>query len=120
MAYDYCVLRIVPRIDRGEFLNVGVVVYCQAQDLLACATHLDTARLLAVFPGLDLAAVGTALAGVQAVCVGQGRPGAEPLRVRFGWLTSPRSTLLQPGPVHGGMSPDASGEAERLVHRLVQ
>ncbi len=113
----------MPRVDRGECVNVGVVLYCQARDYLGTLLHLDDDRLRALHPGTDLDAVRAALAGVEAVCAG--RPDAGPAsggsrRERFGWLTAPRSTVVQAGPVHGGLTRDPAGDLERLLARLVR
>ncbi len=122
IGYQYVVLRVVPRVEREEFVNVGVVLYAQAADFLAAATHLDRDRLLALDPGLDLESVASALAAVEQVCRGEAvdlphldRPGR-----RFGWLSAPRSTVLQPGPVHGGLTDDPPATLASLVERLVR
>lgn len=122
VGYQYVVLRCVPRVDRDEFLNVGVVLYSQAADFLDAAFRVDRQRLAAFAPDLDQDAVCRALDTVRAVCRGErgtglpqvGRPGP-----RFGWLTAPRSTVVQPGPVHGGLAADPALELDRLVARLV-
>ena len=121
--FEYALLRAVPRADRDECVNLGVVVYCQALDYLGCAVHLDPDRLLLLDPGLDLQAVDDALAGIRAVCAGDptaGAAGADPPRARFGWLTAPRSTTVRPGPVHTGMTQDPQAELHRLLDRLVK
>ncbi len=123
VPFEYAVLRVVPRVDRGEFINVAVVIYCQSRDFLRCASDLDAARATALFPELDLDAVASALDGVCAACAGgaaAGPAGGEPLRVRFGWLTAPRSTVLQPGPVHSGLTADPSAELDKLLTQLVR
>lgn len=121
--FEYAVLRAVPRADRDECVNVGVVLYCQALDYLGCAVHLDPDRLRLLDPGVDLEAVDGALAGIRAVCAGDPRAGhavADPPRARFGWLTAPRSTVIRPGPVHAGMTADPAAELDRLLTRLVR
>src|SRR3954468_11928208 len=90
VPFEYALLKAVPRIDRGECLNVGVVVYCQARDYLATAVHVGETRLLALAPRTDVDAVRAALEGVEAVCAGRptaGRAAAGSRRERFGWLT---------------------------------
>ncbi len=122
VAYQYVVLRCVPRVDREEFVNVGVVLYCQATDFLDVAWHVDRDRLSALAPGLDLDSVGDALRFVSAVCAGDVRGGSAatgPLGPRFGFLKAPRSTVLQPGPVHGGMTDDPARQLVHLLERLV-
>jgi hypothetical protein len=122
LAYQYVVLRCVPRVDREEFVNVGVVLYCQATDFLDVAWHVDRERLHAFDPRLDLDQVCEALAFVEGVCAGDERGGAaaqKPLTQRFGFLKAPRSTVLQPGPVHGGVTADPPRQLERLLEQLV-
>ena len=121
--YQYVVLRFVPRVDRGECLNVGVVVHSQSAGVLRCAWHVDEARILAVAPDADLDGLRAALEAVGTMCE---RPPSEvdtslstPGK-RFGWITAPRSTVLQPGPVHGGSVADPAAEVDRLLDRLVR
>ena len=123
MPYQYVVLRCVPRVDREEFVNVGVVAYCQAADFLAADCHVDEDRLRALSPSVDLAAVRHALAFVEGVCRGDaelGDPAAGDLGTRFGFLKAPRSTVVQPGPVHGGLTDDPAAELDRLLGVLVR
>ena len=121
--YQYVVLRYVPRVDRGECLNVGVVVHSQSAGVLRCAWHLDEPRLRALDPEADLGALEAALAAVGAVCERSPAEGDATLSTqgkRFGWLSAPRSTVLQPGPVHGGSVDDPDAEVDRLLDRLVR
>ncbi len=121
-AFQYALLRAVPRVDRGECVNVGVLLYCGPLDLLEVEIRLDRARLLALDPGVDLDAVDAALAAVRAVCAGDPSAGSAArgsLRDRFGWLTAPRSTVLQPGPVHCGVAADPRAQISLLADRLV-
>lgn len=118
--YQYVVLRAVPRVDREEFVNVGVVLHCQATDFLDVAWHVDEERLRALHPEVDAAGVKEALRFVEAVCAGEpdgGAASSQPLGTRFGFLRAPRSTVLQPGPVHGGVTDDP---AQCLRHLLEQ
>ena len=122
LAYQYVVLRCVPRVDREEFVNVGVVVYCQATEFLDVAWHVDRERLSAFDPRLDLDQVCEALEFVAGVCAGDERAGAaagKPIGQRFGFLKAPRSTVLQPGPVHGGLTQDPARQLEHLMEKLV-
>ena len=122
LAYQYVVLRCVPRVDREEFVNVGVVVHCQAAEFLGSASHLDRERLTALSPAVDVDQVGDALAYVADVCAGDPRAGAagvHPLGQRFGFVRAPRSTVLQPGPVHGGLTSDPAEQLTRLLATLV-
>jgi hypothetical protein len=123
LGFQYVVLRCVPRVDREEFLNVGVVLYCQQADFLDCAGHIDEVRLAAVDPALDQAAVRSAIEAMTSVCRGDasaGAAGQAPLGTRFGFLSAPRSTVVQPGPVHGGLTDDPAGRLSRLVDTLVR
>ena len=123
LPFEYAVLRVVPRVDRGEFINVAVVLYCQRLDFLRCACDLDPGRVRALFPDLSMDAVRAALRGMCAVCDGDasaGQAGAQPLRSRFGWLPAPRSTVLQPGPVHSGLTGDPAAELDKLLEQLVR
>lgn len=120
--FEYVVLRVVPRVDRGESINAGVVVYCRALDFLGCRVHLDRTRLAALDPSADPAPIERALAAVSDVCAD--RPGASPAAAeeigrRFRWLTAPRSTVVQPGPVHTGLTADPAAELDRLLQQLV-
>lgn len=122
LPYQYAVLRCVPRVDREEFVNVGLVLYCQAADFLAAAWHVDPDRLRALHPGLDVDQVRDALGFVHGVCAGDSRGGAAAASSpgqRFGFLKAPRSTVLQPGPVHGGTTGDPPAELARLLAHLV-
>ncbi|WP_151082001.1 DUF3037 domain-containing protein [Nocardioides cynanchi] len=122
LPYQYVVLRCVPRVDREEFLNVGVVLYCEEAGFLDVAWRVDRERLAALAPGLDLDAVCDALAFVEGVCAGDERGGAaarEPAGTRFGFLKAPRSTVLQSSPVHGGMTRDPARQLDHLLERLV-
>ena len=120
--YEWAVLRVVPRVERCEFVNVGVVVYCQADDFLGAAWAVDRDRLASLDPRLDLDAVCDGLAFVEGVCAGDESVGAaagEPAGTRFGFLKAPRSTVLQPGPVHGGMTDVPARQLEHLLATLV-
>ncbi|MDN4161649.1 DUF3037 domain-containing protein [Nocardioides abyssi] len=122
LAYQYVVLRCVPRVDREEFLNVGVVVYCQAQDFLQVAWDVDADRLRALDARIDVDQVRDALRFVEGVCAGDergGAAGAHPIGQRFGFLKAPKSTVIQPGPVHGGVTTDPARQLEHLLDCLV-
>jgi hypothetical protein len=122
-AFEYAVLRAVPRVDRGEFVNVGVVLYCQAAGFLEARTHIDPDRLRALDDAVDLAALDAALAAVAALCAGDpsaGPVGEQPAGARFRWLAAPRSTVVQAAPVHAGMTEDPARELDRLFGLLVR
>ncbi len=119
-SYQYVVLRCVPRADREEFVNVGVVLYCQGADYLAATGRVDRARLHALWPSLDVDRVLESVSFAEAVAAGDPRAGAvatQPLTQRFGFLRAPRSTVLQPGPVHGGTTTDPVAALAALVAR---
>ncbi|GAA0975557.1 hypothetical protein ENKNEFLB_02915 [Nocardioides aquaticus] len=123
LSYQYVVLRCVPRADREEFVNVGVALYCQGADHLAAEGCIDAARLEALWPALDVERVLEAMAFVEAVAAGDPRAGAvaaQPLTQRFGYLKAPRSTVLQPGPVHGGTTTDPAATLTALVARTCE
>jgi hypothetical protein len=122
VGYQYVVLRCVPQVQREEFVNVGVVLHSQAADFLEAAWRVDEDRLRAFAPGLDLADVSDALETVCRVCRGEtggGLPTLGGQGRRFGWLSAPRSTVVQPGPVHGGLTADPAAELQALLARLV-
>jgi hypothetical protein len=122
LSYQYVVLRCVPRVDREEFLNVGVVLYCEEARFLGAAWHVDRDRLATLYPGLDLDQVCEALEFVDDVATGNARAGTaarKALGTRFGFLKAPRSTVLQPSPVHGGVTADPGRQLQHLLERLV-
>lgn len=122
LSYQYVVIRCVPRVDREEFVNVGVVLYCQATDFLDVRWHVDGDRLRALDPRIDVEQVCDALTFIDGVCAGDERGGAaagKPLSQRFGFVKAPRSTVLQPGPVHGGVTSDPARQLEHLLEKLV-
>ncbi|MEY9211385.1 DUF3037 domain-containing protein [Thermobifida halotolerans] len=123
VPYEYALLRVVPDLRRGETMNAGVVLYCQSRRFLAARVHLDSRRLRALAADADTDAVRAALRAVEAVCAaapGAGPAGAEDAGRRFRWLTAPRSTVVQPGPVHTGLTLDPEAETDRLLDLLVR
>jgi hypothetical protein len=119
VPFEYAVLRVVPRVERGESINAGVLVYSQAAQFLGGRVHLDVPRLQALDPAADVAAIEAGLRAATGACEGNGIPGHEEIGRRFRWLTAPRSTVVQPGPVHTGLSPDVRAEPDRLLALLV-
>ena len=122
-TYDYAIVRVVPRVERGEFINVGAILSCHAQRQLAARIELDAARLLALAPGIDVDFVRDALMAIPRICAGgsgAGALGALTLRERFHWLTAPRSTLVQTSPVHTGRCVDLDVALEHLLDRMVR
>ena len=120
--FSYAVYRLVPRVERGERINVGVVVFCRQLDFLQARFQIDEERLAALAPGLDPEEVRPAL---QAICdVVAGKPGAGPLAAlpaseRFGWVVAHSSTIIQPSPSHTGLTEDPGATLERLFASLV-
>ncbi len=122
-TYDYAVVRVVPHVDRGEFVNAGVIVSCSAQQYLQARIELDEARVLALAPGLDLTSIRRALAALPAICAGGPAAGAFAAlstRQRFDWLVAPRSASIQTSPVHSGRCTDLDAALERLMARMVR
>ncbi|MZF84024.1 DUF3037 domain-containing protein [Streptomyces sp. SID5643] len=122
-VYEYAVLRVVPRIERGECVNAGILVYCRAEAYVGARTHLDETRLLALDPRADVAGVRAALSAVESLCAGgsaAGQAASDDPGRRFRWLVAPRSTIVQPGPVHTGLTTDPAAETERLLDLLVR
>jgi Protein of unknown function (DUF3037) len=120
-VYEYAVIRVVPSVERGELVNAGVIVYCQPRGYLCARVELDEARLLALGGCVDLPGVRHALAAFETACGQKAGPlGGESLGSRFRWLTAPRSTVVQTGPVHAGLTLDPAAETEHLMTRLVR
>ena len=120
--FEYAVIRAVPRVERGEFLNVGVILYCPAQQFLQTRYVVNEARLLALCPTLDVAELEERLRAFERVCAGrrEGGPiGQLPLASRFRWLTAARSTIVQTSPVHPGLCHNADATLQRLFGDLV-
>jgi hypothetical protein len=121
-AYEWSVLRVVPRVERCEFVNVGVLVYCQALDFLAAKVTNDLSRALAIDPSLDVETTRRHLEGVRALCAGEptaGENARRPAGDRFRWLVAPRSTVLQPSPVHTGRSDVPASMLGELFARMI-
>jgi hypothetical protein len=122
-SYDYAVVRVVPRVDREEFVNVGVIVSCPTLDFLDARIELDEARVLALDSTLDLDAVRTHLASIPVICAGG--PDAGPIgrlsqRERFHWLVAPRSTIIQTSRVHTGRCTSPGDVIDHLLDVMVR
>lgn len=120
--YTYAVLRLVPRVERGEGFNVGVALLCRPKRFLGVRTALDMAKFGVMAPGVDADLVRAHLAATERVAAGD--PAAGPmagldLSERFHWIASPSSTIIQPGPVHTGLTPDPGATLDRLFRELV-
>ena len=121
--YDYAVIRLVPRVERGEFINVGILLSCAASGHLAVRIELDPQRALALDPTLDLDQVHRLLGAIEAIVRGgaqAGPIGLLPPRARFHWLTAQRSAILQTSPTHGGKCGDLEATMEQLMRRMVR
>jgi hypothetical protein len=121
--FEYAVLRVVPRVEREEFLNVGVVVYCRSLGFLQTQYELREARLLAFAPDVELAEITARLQAFERICQGRvagGTIGQLPVAERFRWLTATRSTIVQTSPVHPGLCADAGAKLAQLFAQLVQ
>ncbi len=123
VTYDYAIVRVVPKVERAEFLNVGVIVSCPKLDLLLARIELDERRLVTLDPTIDLESVRTHLAAIPTICAGGERAG--PIgklsqRERFHWLVAPRSTIIQTSPTHAGTGRDIEEVVERLLDTMVR
>lgn len=120
-VFEYALIRIVPRVERGECLNAGVLVYCQELDYLGADVHVDEERVLALDPSADIEAITTAVNALRTACAGTAGPASTMSPGdRFRWLTAPRSTVVQPGPVHSGLTEQPAAELARLFDELVR
>jgi hypothetical protein len=118
-VFEYALIRVVPRVERGEVINVGVIVYSHGYRYLCARIELAEPRLLAVDPDVDIDAVRSALSAFEKACT-EGPLAGRPLGERFRWLTAPRSTIVQPGPVHSGLTTDPAAELAHLFDTLVR
>lgn len=122
-VFDYAVVRVVPRVERGEFFNAGVILFCSTRAYLDCRIELDHARLAAFAPGIDVPIVQSYLDAIPKICAGGGEAGSIGTlsqRQRFHWLVAPRSTIIQTSPVHSGVHDDLRAALEGLFERLVR
>lgn len=121
-SFDYAVIRVVPRVERGEFINAGVIMFCLEKKFLAARVQLDEGRLRALWPDADVELVREHLRAFERICAGDeaGGPIAKlSQRERFHWLTSPRSTMIQPGPVHTGTCDETGNLLERMAKQFL-
>jgi DUF3037 family protein len=122
-AYDYAIIRLMPRVDRGEVVNVGVILSCPDRDFLDARIELDLPRIKALDPGFDLDAARAHLEAIPRICRGgpeAGALGELKARGRFHWLVAPRSTIIQMSPVHTGRTDDPAAALERLLEAMVR
>jgi len=121
-SFDYAILRVVPRVEREEFLNAGVILFCLERDFLRARVELNEERLRALWPAADVELIRQHLEAIPRICAGS--PDAGPvarlsLRERFHWLVSPRSTMIQVSPVHSGLCEDPERTLNELFRRMV-
>ena len=122
-SFDYAVVRVVPRVERGEFVNAGVILHSRTLGFLGARIALDRARLAALDPSVDFDEVERALALIPLICSGDPRSGPIgrlPQPERFHWLVSPRSTITQTSPVHSGLCDDPEAALEHLLDKMVK
>ena len=122
-SFDYALVRVVPRVERGEFLNVGVILFSSTQAFLESKIELDHTRLKALAPLLDIPVVESYLEAIPKICAGGGDAGSIgslPQRARFHWLVAPRSTVIQTSPVHSGVHHDLKAALDSLFEKLVK
>ncbi len=117
--FEYALIRVVPRVERGELMNAGVILYSQRHGYLGCRIYLNSERLRALDPVADVAAVTAALTAIDEACR-HDRPAGQSPGMRFRWLTATRSTIVQPGPVHSGLTADPVAELDHLFDELVR
>lgn len=120
-SFEYAIIRVMPRVERGEFINVGVVVSCRAKRYLEARVEVDWERLLAFAPDIDRELIGDYLATLPQICAGTAGPLAKlPQQERFHWLVAPRSTVIQLSPVHCGFCEQPADALEDLLNKMVR
>ena len=122
-SFDYAVIRVVPRVEREEFVNAGVILFCLEKDFLKARVEIDEPRLRALWPEIDVELVRQHLEAIPKICAGApdaGPIGRLSLRERFHWLVAPRSTIIQVSPVHTGLCDHPERALEDLFHKAVR
>jgi hypothetical protein len=122
-TYDYAIVRVVPRVERGEFVNAGIIMSCDVERILKARIELDENALLALDTNVDLQMVREALASIPLICAGgasAGPIGHLSERERFHWLVSPKSTIVQTSPVHTGRCDDPDAALEHLMKKMIR
>lgn len=119
-VYDYAIIRVVPRVEREEFINAGVILFCRPARYLAAAVELDCERLRALAPDCDVEAVQEQLAIIPRMCAGEGPIAALGQAETYHWLVAPHSTVIQCSPVHSGLTDNLPGTLERLMDTMVR
>ena len=121
-SYDYAIVRVVPCVERGEYINAGVILFCRTRRFLDALIYLDVPRLTTLYPDIDLDMVQRHLEIIPLVCAGSAEAGAIgqlSQSERFHWLVSPRSTIIQTSPAHSGLSTDPAATLEHLLKTMV-
>lgn len=121
-SYDYAIIRVVPLVERGECINVGVILFCRQRSFLGVLTYLNEARLLALAPDIDIEVVRAQLDLIEQIGAGKSEAGSlarMSLSERFHWLVSPRSTIIQVSPVHAGLCSDPDAALKHLLRTMV-
>ena len=119
-SVDYAIIRVTPRVERGEFINVGVILFCRTVPYLGAVVELDVARLRALAPEIDVEIVQEQLALIPRLCAGEGPVGELGQAEAFHWLVAPHSTVIQCSPVHSGVTDDPAAALEHLMNMLVR
>jgi hypothetical protein len=122
-TYDYAIVRVVPRVERGEFVNAGIILSCDVERILRARIELDEMVLLALDAGVDLELVRSTLATIPAICAGgteAGAIGKLSSRERFHWLVAPKSTIVQTSPVHTGQCSDLGAVLDHLMNTMIR
>jgi Protein of unknown function (DUF3037) len=122
-SFDYAIVRVVPRVERGEFINAGVILYCLTRGFLGARVELDVPRLLALAPDADVETLRAHLDSIPRICAGgrkAGPLGQLSQKERWHWLVAPRSTVVQTGPVHSGLCEDPAAALEKLMDQMVR
>jgi hypothetical protein len=122
-SFDYAIVRVVPRVERGEFINAGVILFCLTSRFLEAKVELDEQRLLMLALEVDVELVRSHLEAIPRICAGgraAGPIGQLPQKERWHWLVAPRSTILQTSPVHSGLCEDPARSLEHLMDTLVR
>jgi len=122
ISFDYATIRVVPRVERQEFINAGIIVFCLEKNVLAARIHLNEQRLKALWPEIDIPLVQKHLEAIEKICKGEADGGPVATlskRERFHWLISPRSTIIQPSPVHTGLCENAEAVPDRLAKQIL-
>lgn len=120
VSYDYAVVRVVPSVEREEFINAGAVVFCAVKDWLEAKVALDEARLKALAPDADVEEIRRHLEAIPRICAGAGPIGALSVKERWHWLVAPRSTVIQLGPVHTGLCTSPADALEQILREMVR